>query len=192
MRNGLSDSDENIIARIKRGDEAVLRELYLRNYRIILNHITRNSGSEEEARDIFQEAIVVLWEKTVQDRLSLTSSIGTYLFKVCENLWLKELRKKKNFPQDKLQAYEEIIDDVGSTEDEEIQLNRRQQIVQQCMSDLKETCRAIIHYFYFDRLSMKDIALKLGLKNEDVAKNIKSRCLKKLKELVLIKITAGE
>lgn len=192
MRNGLSDSDENIIARIKRGDEAVLRELYQRNYRIIANHITRNSGSEEEAQDIFQEGIVVLWEKIVQDRLSLTSSIGIYLFKVCENLWLKELRKKKNFPQDKLQAHEEIIDDVSSTEDEEIELNRRQQIVQQCMSELTETCRAIIHYFYFDRLSMKEIALKLGLKNEDVSKNIKSKCLKKLRELVLIKITAGE
>ena len=56
--------------------------------------VTSNSGTEYEAKDIYQEALIVLWQKAVSNNLVLTSKLSTYLYSICQNLWRKELDRK--------------------------------------------------------------------------------------------------
>src|SRR6478736_3135281 len=87
-------NDREIIERIKKGDETALDFLYKKNYRMMVNMIVKNNGSEEEAQDIYQDALVVLWQKALSEDFILTSKLSTYLYSICQNLWRKELDRK--------------------------------------------------------------------------------------------------
>jgi DNA-directed RNA polymerase specialized sigma24 family protein len=56
--------------------------------------VMSNSGTEQEAKDIYQEALVVFWQKSTSKKLVLTSKISTYIYSICQNLWRKELDRK--------------------------------------------------------------------------------------------------
>jgi RNA polymerase sigma factor (sigma-70 family) len=167
-------TDEEIILRIEKGDERALEYLYKKNYRMIVRLITKNSGTEEEAKDIFQESLVIFWQKASSKNLNLTSKISTYLYSICQNLWHKELNRKSRLSHEEKDGID--VQDLNSKE----QIS----IIQTCLSELGESCRKILSYYYFDEMSMEDIAKKMGLSNADVAKTKKYKCKKELDELV--------
>jgi RNA polymerase sigma factor (sigma-70 family) len=137
---------------------------------MMLKLVLKNSGSEDEAKDIFQDALVVFWEKVNADKLVLTSKISTYLYSVCLNLWRKELDRKGR------QSGE--MADVPDFIDPDRQ--ERIDVINRCINSLGESCRQILKYYYFDKLSMSDIAEKMGFANADTAKTKKYKCKQEL------------
>jgi RNA polymerase sigma factor (sigma-70 family) len=103
-------SDEEAIARIKKGDERALDFLYKKNYKMMTNMIIKNNGSEDEAKDIYQEALLVIWQKALSEDFMLTSKISTYLYSVCKNLWRKELERKSRHTSESEITLSTIID----------------------------------------------------------------------------------
>ena len=164
-------SDQEIIDLIKSGDESALEFLYKKNYRMMVKLVIKNSGTEEEAKDIYQDALVVLWQKAKSPDFILTSKISTYLYSVCMNLWRKELARKS-----RLTSSEGV--DIG----EEMPLDEKEkvQLIQNCLNELGDTCKQILLYYYFDRLSMAEIAEKMGFANADTAKTKKYKCKQEL------------
>lgn len=136
--------------------------------------VITNSGTEEEARDIYQEALVVFWQKATSGKLVMTSKISTYIYSICQNLWRKELDRKK-----RLSHEEHDVPVSLDTETEE-----RNKIIAHCIDQLGETCKKVLMYYYFEEMSMQEIAEKLGFANTDTAKTKKYKCKKKLDELV--------
>lgn len=175
-------TDQEILERIGRGDERVLEKLYKQHYRMMVKMVLDNSGTEDEAKDIYQEALVVFWQKAASRQLVLTSKISTYLYSICQNLWRKELDKKRRH------THEEVDGEVFQRHDEK----ERLKIVMECMDELGDVCRKILMYYYFDGLSMGDICEKLGFANTDTAKTKKYKCKKKLDELIKAKYTTSD
>jgi len=159
-------SDEEVLQRIRKGDERAVDFLYKKNYRMMVNLITKNNGTEEEAKDIFQEALIVFWRKAVTNELVLTSKISTYLYSICHNLWRKELERKTKI------SYEEKDGVTSLDHDRQEKID----IVNRCINELGETCKKVLTYFYFDEMSMEDIAEKMGFANADTAKTKKYKC----------------
>lgn len=87
-------SDQHIVDQLKSGDTAVFKVLY-NDFDLITSFVRKNSGNEEDARDIFHEALIVFYEKILKDEFELKSKLSTYLFSVCRNLWLYYLRDNK-------------------------------------------------------------------------------------------------
>lgn len=174
--------DNEIIDRIKSGDERSLDYLYEKHYGMMTKMIIRNSGSEDEAKDIYQDAIVVFWQKVASNNLVLTSKISTYLYSICQNLWRKELERKKRLSNEEVDG--NVIIDVDKKE--------RIEIVNRCINDLGDTCKKVLSYYYFDRLSMSDIAEKLGFANADTAKTKKYKCKKELDKMIKSRYTASD
>lgn len=166
--------DSEVFERICRGDEESLEFLYKKYYRMMTKLVTTNNGSEQEAKDIYQEALIVFWQKATRGELILTSKISTYLYSICLNLWRKELDRKRRLINEEKDDLEFM--DTESTE--------RAKIIHQCIHDLGDTCKQVLSYYYFDGLSMQDIADKLGFANTNTAKTKKYKCKKKLDELV--------
>lgn len=162
--------DKEILARIRTGDEKALDFLYKKHYRMMMKMIVRNSGSEEEARDIFQDALVVFWEKVMADKLVLTSKISTYLYSICQNLWRKELDRKGRHSSEAVES----VDDTDPDRQERID------VVNRCISSLNESCRQILVLYYFDKMSMAEIAEAMGFANADTAKTKKYKCKQEL------------
>ncbi len=174
--------DQEVLEKISHGDETALDYLYKKYYRMMTNLVIKNSGTEEEAKDIFQEALVVFWKKAVSGNLVLTSKISTFVYSICLNLWRKELERKSRFSNEEKDGVEFINDE----QEEKIK------IVHECINELGETCRKILNYHYFDGLSMQDIAEKLGYANTDTAKTKKYKCKQKLFELVKTKYSKSD
>ena len=166
--------DQEVIEKIQKGDERALDYLYTKNYKMMVNLILKNSGTETEAKDVFQDALVVFWQKIIRGELVLTSKISTYLYSVCWNLWRKELDRKKRLSNEEKDGSEKMEHD------------RQEQIriIRECVDSLGETCRKVLAYYYFDGFAMKEIAEKMGFANSDTAKTKKYKCKKELDKLV--------
>src|SRR5918993_3567254 len=94
-RTNSSMNEKEIFERICKGDEKALEYLYQKYYRMMTKLVITNSGTEDEARDIYQDALIVFWQKARSGKLVLTSKISTYIYSICQNLWRKELDRKK-------------------------------------------------------------------------------------------------
>ncbi len=88
-------TEQEIFERICKGDEKTLEFLYKKYYRMMTKMVITNSGTEDEARDIYQDALIVFWQKATSGKLVMTSKISTYIYSICQNLWRKELDRKK-------------------------------------------------------------------------------------------------
>ncbi|HYG01089.1 MAG TPA: sigma-70 family RNA polymerase sigma factor [Chryseosolibacter sp.] len=170
-----SDMDEkDVFERICKGDEKALEYLYKKYYRMMTKLVITNSGTEEEARDVYQDALIVFWQKATSGNLILTSKISTYIYSICQNLWRKELDRKKRLSNEEKDSA--VVIDVDTPE--------KEKIVAKCIEQLGDTCKKVLMYYYFEEMSMQDIAEKLGFANTDTAKTKKYKCKKKLDELV--------
>ncbi|MEP0368150.1 MAG: RNA polymerase sigma factor [Cyclobacteriaceae bacterium] len=167
--------DSEVLLRISKGDESALDFLYKKHYRMMTNLVLKNSGTEEEAKDVYQEALMVFWQKAASGKLVLTSKISTFLYSICLNQWRKELDRKSRL------SHEE----VDSEEYQDYDKKENARIITDCINELGDTCRRILTYYYFDGLNMTDIAERLNFANTDTAKTKKYKCKKKLDALVL-------
>lgn len=166
--------DHEILDRVSRGDEVALDLLYKKHYRMMTRIVLNNNGTEDEAKDIFQDALLVFWQKAVSGKLILTSKISTYLYSICLNLWRKELDRKGRLSRE----------EVEKTTYQDHERKESIKIINECINQLGDTCRRILTYHYFDGLSMSDIAEKLNFANTDTAKTKKYKCKKKLDMMV--------
>lgn len=166
--------ESQLFEQIKSGDEKALAILYKKYYRMMTHMVISNNGTEQEAKDIYQEALVVFWQKAVSGKLVLTSKMSTYLYSICQNLWRKELDRKRRLSNE----------EKDSVEYQNFEVEEKHRIVRECLDQLDETCKKTLMYYYFDGLSMQDIAEKLGFANTDTAKTKKYKCKKKLDDLV--------
>lgn len=167
-------TDAEVLEKIKKGDERVIDFLYKKHYKMMVNLIIKNNGSEDEAKDVYQDALIVFWQKTASGSLVLSSKISTYLYSVCYNLWLKELERKGRHKHEEHDGAE-IMD---------FDRQERIDLMNKCIQDMGETCRNILMLYYFDELSMSDIAEKMGFANADTAKTKKYKCKQELDKLV--------
>jgi len=174
FKTGLETNEKDLFERIQKGDEKALEFIYKKYYRMMTKLVITNSGTEEEARDVYQDALVVFWQKARSGNLVLTSKMSTYIYSICQNLWRKELDRKKRLSNEEKDSAESM--DMDGPE--------REKIIARCLEQLGETCRKVLMFYYFDEMSMQEIADKLGFANTDTAKTKKYKCKQKLDELV--------
>jgi len=167
-------TEQELFARICQGDEQALEVVYQKYYRMMERLVTSNSGTEQEAKDVYQEAVVVFWQKATSGNLVLTSKMSTYIYSICLNLWRKELDRKSRYSNEEKDGKE-----YQMQEKEE-----RIRIIHESIDKLDDTCKKVLSYYYFDGMSMKEIAEKLGFANTDTTKTKKYKCKKKLDEII--------
>src|SRR5690606_32505039 len=80
---------------LRSGNTSAYEWVYKKYYPSISRFILQNNGNEGDAEDIFQESIVVLYQKVTTPDFQLTSALKTFLFSIAKNLWLKKLRDEK-------------------------------------------------------------------------------------------------
>ncbi|WP_267148372.1 RNA polymerase sigma factor [Xanthomarina sp. F1114] len=177
-----------IIELIKINDEGVLKTLYHSNFHKIEAFILKNSGTKEQAKDIFQEAFIAVWKnvKTNKFQAQTNHSINGYLYTISKNKWMDYLRSKhhkKTVVTSKLNHFE-ISDKNALDKDDDILKENRLQGVMEAFKSLGLPCKNLLTKFYFEKKSMNIIAKELQL-DPASARNKKYRCMKKLRELAL-------
>ena len=180
-RTKVQFTDNEFIEGLRSGNNIVLSALYKKYYNIVLKFIVNNSGTEEAARDIYQEAVIILYEKARQHDFVLTCQLQTYLYSVVKRLWLKQLKNNGKtflFKDDDENEVVDVSADLSEYQEKELEIER----MNQSLSQLGEPCTSLIKDFYVQKLSMEDLAEKYGYTNADNAKNQKYKCLQRLKK----------
>lgn len=178
-------SNEVIIEGLRSDSEAevnrIMHYLYRRMYQTVQRFILRNKGNESEVPDIFQDGLIALYKLALRGKIDNETNIEGYLFSICRNLWLKELKKKKRTT--------ELPNDIEAIPVEDVAIKNyiskdQQELFDKLLSQLGKDCHQLLNYFYYDRKRIKEIVDLMGFSSEQVAKNKKSKCMKKLRELI--------
>ncbi len=143
----------------------------------------KHAVSTEDIQDIYQDAVIALYENVQEGRLKeMTSSLKTYLFSIGKYLMLNKIRKAK-----RLQSLDdqELMDVTREMEETQVELSDKQVVMLDMLKELSEGCQEILHLYFYRRFSIEAIVHHLGYKNENTVKAHKSRCQKKLRELCL-------
>ncbi|MBK7559578.1 MAG: sigma-70 family RNA polymerase sigma factor [Chitinophagaceae bacterium] len=152
--------------------------------------ILNNNGNSDEARDIFQEAMIVIYEKAVSGTFELNCLLKTYLYSVCRRLWLKRLQQ--------LQRYVNLVENVEETVvvDEDLEIHDKHNanfiIMENAMNKIGEPCKSLLDAYYIQKKNMQEIAADFGYTNADNAKTQKYKCLVRLKKLFFAQYKNGQ
>lgn len=175
-----AENEQLLLRGLARNDKKAIESIYKENYNVIQALVVKNNGSAEDAKDIFQEAMIVLYEKVQSGTFELNCQIRTFLFSVCRRLWLKRLMLQNRFSI--TDVYEEVIS-VDDEVDEHERRNAEFNMMERAMSGLGEPCKSLLEAFYLQKKSMQEIAMNFGYTNAENAKNQKYKCLMRLKKL---------
>ena len=170
-----------IIERIRRKDPKTLALVYKETFPMVLKHVSANSGSKEDAQDVFQDAFYLLIQKTSDPGFELTSQVSTFLVGIVKNLWLKKITQNSIDP--KHYQEEMLINDTLIDDEEEVKLERVKHLTN-ALNSLGEPCKTLLVQYYYFKQTMKEIAYMLHYTNPENAKNQKYKCLQRLKRLV--------
>lgn len=184
MRKSASYTDEELIEAMRRGDSWALDTVYKRHFGLVQKFIVNNSGTREEAQDIYQEAVIVLYEKVNDAGFTLECAIATFLYSVSRRLWLKHLRDegRKGLIREE---HDVLSEDAGAMAEQYVEEESRLQKMEEGMRLLGEPCATLLNDYYAKSMSMEAIAEKFGYTNADNAKNQKYKCLQRLKKIMI-------
>jgi RNA polymerase sigma factor (sigma-70 family) len=179
--NTAAPTDSEVILGILNNSEAVLKRLYIAYFPMVLQLIINNNGTQDDAKDVYQEAIIVLYKKVKAGEFELSSKLKTFIYSVCRRLWLKKLAHMNRYGGDihDFQEYLPVEDDMELHTDRDMQFSK----MESSLRLLGEPCKTIIEDFYIYDRSMQEICEKFGYTNADNAKTQKYKCLQRLKKL---------
>ena len=178
-------SDAELLTAIKhnRGMDLAIKSIYREYFESLAWIVKNNSGSQQDAEDIFQEVLVSFIGLVEQDKFRGDSSVKTFLFSMMKNTWLNELKKRGRSELRELK-YEKAKDSEEIDVSHLIAVREDRQQVMNIVEQLGESCRKILVMFYYDNLSMKEILDKMDYENEQVVRNKKYKCLKQLEQMI--------
>lgn len=152
--------------------------LYKKYFNMIKYFVLKNSGTDDDASDLFQESMVVVYEKLRDPGFNLSCAIQTYIYSIARNLWLKKLRSRQITGN--IKDYEDYIE-LEVAEDDPTE--RQQHILKKCLDKLGELCKDILVGFYYQNMKMEEIAVKYNYTSADHAKSQKYKCMQRLKRM---------
>lgn len=165
------------------GMDAAIRFLYREHFELLSRYILNNSGNDQDAQDIFQDVIVAFVNLVQAGKFRGESTIRTFLFSLNKNIWLNELKRKgRALAREEKYEKQNLNDEI--TPDMAMELQQTKEGLMEVIDQLGENCKKILLLFYFENRSMKEIVAQLPYENEQVVRNKKSKCLKKLEQII--------
>ncbi len=171
---------KNYIDGLLKHDRKVIAAIY-QNYAPSIQQLVLNKGGTvADARDVFQDALMILYQKAKDPNFKLTSQFNTFLYSTARFIWDRKRKKMVNntvtIPEGNRYISEEDI--------EQALINReRNKFFEDCFSKLGVFCQQILQLFYHQK-SMAEITEQMKLKNEHTARNRKYRCQKNLEAVI--------
>jgi len=173
-------SDKEILEalRLAHPPDWAVRQLYIDCFDMAGSYVLKNSGTPQDAEDIFQDAVVSFIEMVEDGRFRAESSISSFLYSQTRHRWLNELRRRgraQRRERDFVQGPSTAADAANGINQRE--LNGQ---VMQLIDTLGEVCRKILLAFYYENLPIREILSRVDYQNEQVLRNKKTKCMKEL------------
>jgi RNA polymerase sigma factor (sigma-70 family) len=175
------DNERALLQGLAQSDRKAIETIYKENFNMIQSLILNNSGSADDAKDIFQETMIVLYEKVRSGTFELNCLIKTYVYSVSRRLWLKRLQQMNRYVSS-LDGLHETVPVEEEIEELE-RMNAEFEMMNKAIGSLGEPCKSLLEAYYLEKKNMEEIAFSFGYTNADNAKNQKYKCLMRLKKI---------
>ncbi len=180
-------TDELIIKHLldntSKSNERAFKWIYENYYQMILHFVTNNSGTKDDVKDVFQDALISLYNNVKRGSYRPESKLSTYFFSICKNNWFKKLRKSGRMTSLENKGYEHLKSDDNV--ETRIEYTEQQKLIGRLLHTIGTECGKLLKLFYFEKMRMIKIAAEMDYSSEQVAKNQKSKCMKKLRAVVM-------
>ena len=150
----------------------LIQSLYLESFPDVAKYIAKKGGSLEDAKEIFQEAIVAYYESIIVNEKAVNTSNKAYLFGICRNLWSRQFQKNLRLT---------ALDNYDTCGDESPAHTER---LASYLKAAGERCMNLLQSFYYEKLSMHELAKRFGYGSERSATVQKFKCLEKVRDEV--------
>ena len=176
-------SNEYYLKGLKNQNSGVIQQIFKEFLPPITALVKGNNGTGEDAKDVFMYGIEVIYKKVKDDELELTASFLTYLYQICKNKWLKQLRKKK--PDARVTIEEPMVSNRMTTEQDNLftELSERQQLFREMFLLLHKDCQKVLNLSWHSDKSSQAISEELGWTYAYLRKR-KHNCKEQLIQLV--------
>lgn len=165
--------DNNTIAFTAAEREQLFEKLYLDMFPRVARYISKRGGSFDEAKDIFQESVVIYYEKMTGSGVDVVQHTDAYLMGIARHLWIKACKGKARLADDSRDA------DIADSK--ELSASER---VLGFLTVAGQKCMELLHAFYYDKQNMKEVATNFGFSSERSATVQKFKCLEKVRDIV--------
>jgi RNA polymerase sigma factor (sigma-70 family) len=175
------NNEKALLQGLARNDKKAVETIYRENYTMVQSLIINNNGSADDAKDVFQEAMIVLYEKARSGTFELNCLIKTYVYSVSRRIWLKKLQLASRYSGDIGNA--ENLVPVEEDVEEHAKRDLEFDMMQKAILSLGEPCKSLLEAFYLQKRNMQEIAAGFGYTNAENAKTQKYKCLMRLKKI---------
>lgn len=179
-----SEETYRIIQGIRTGNQEIFNELYEKEFPSLVKFILQNKGGIDDAKDVFQDALVIIIEKAQLGTLNFNFQLGNYIFGICRILWKNKLRLSKRrvllnleLVDGELSFYRDLNVSIAIKEEIPDKYNKFLQAYDQ----LGDRCKKLLELFYYKRFSWSRIAMIAGYSDAASARNQKYKCLEMIR-----------
>ena len=164
---------KELIDGIKNKDSKTLNFLYKKYFSLVRSFVLNNNGTTDDAKDVFQEAVIAIFRYSQNENFELKCSFETFLYSICRTIWLNNLRNQR-VHLNKINEISEFIIFSSST-NEMIEESLEYKLYQKHFQRLSEECKKLLQLF-FDKVSYAEIAKLLGYSSVGFVKKKKFNC----------------
>jgi RNA polymerase sigma factor (sigma-70 family) len=154
--------------------EAYFIELYQQLLPKVARYIAGKGGSIEDARDVFQDSVVIWYEKVRTANLAIQNE-QAYIMGIAKHLWIKEFNSAKSQP-----LTDEHLNEVSAVEEDQLLTNK----LLGYLETAGQKCMELLKAFYYDGVPVHQIAEQFGYSGVRSATVQKYKCLEKVRETV--------
>lgn len=157
----------------------IFNRIYDTHFEMVRKFILINSGTVNDAEDIFQDTLIVLDRKLEEENFVLTAKLKTYIMGISKNLWYKKLRNNHLFVR---------LDEFhGGDYDQELSsfIEQEKSYAEKLLnviSRISSHCNRLINDIFFLSKPIKEIQKIYGYTSKHNAQNQKYKCMEQLKK----------
>lgn len=169
-----------MVSGFRKGDKKIIGQLYDDLFPAMKNWIIRNSGTQSDAEDLFQESMLAAYKKLQDTSYKLEYELTTYIFAIAKKMWFQRLRREKVKAK-----YESsvLVEEKVAGLDELIGGHEIQELFREYFRKLDEECQKLLK-LVFEGKAMAEICTVFNFSNESHARKKKFRCKNKLTEMI--------
>jgi RNA polymerase sigma factor (sigma-70 family) len=178
----MNNSSEQLITNLREGNRSSYEALYKENYSSVERFIVNNSGTPDDAKDIFQDTLLVLFTKLKDDNFELTASLKTYIIAISKNLWFKKLRNMSYHEESTLTDYysNKFYCEIDSSIEKEKPYWEK---LQTYLSKITAHCKHLLNSMFFKNRNIEKIQKEYGYSSKHNAQNQKHKCIEQVRKM---------
>ncbi|MCK9410643.1 MAG: sigma-70 family RNA polymerase sigma factor [Bacteriovoracaceae bacterium] len=176
------NNDAKILDLMHQGDDEALVMLFRQNQKAVSSYVLRNNGSQDDAEDVLQESVIILWERVKRGRFEYSAKLSTFIFAVAKNVWSRKRMRKYREPATEFEN--SALDSGEQSALDSLIDSERSRLIASALEKLGDPCRMLLVLYYWEERSQEEIALQMGFANAATVKSKKYTCMKMLENIL--------